>query len=50
MRGAVLDLEVTTGQANEGEHALHRVDAVATATGAPVKIITADQGYAYGKV
>ena len=48
--GVVLDVEVTTGQANEGDHVLDRVDAVAAVTGAPVKVVTADQGYAYGKV
>jgi IS5 family transposase len=48
--GVVLDVEVTTGQANEGDHVLARVDAVAAVTGAPVKVVTADQGYAYGKV
>ena len=48
--GVVLDLEVTTGQANEGDHVLARVDAVAEATGHPVATVTADQGYAYGKV
>jgi Transposase DDE domain len=48
--GVVLDVEVTTGQANEGDHVLGQVDAVAATTGAPVKVATADQGYAYGKV
>ena len=48
--GVVLDVEVTTGQANEGDHVLPQVDAVAQATGASVKTVTADQGYAYGKV
>jgi transposase len=48
--GVVLDVEVTTGQANEGDHVLPQVDAVAKATGASVKVVTADQGYAYGKV
>jgi transposase len=48
--GVVLDVEVTTGQANEGDHVLPQVDAVAAATNAPVKVVTADQGYAYGKV
>jgi transposase len=48
--GVVLDVEVTTGQANEGDHVLPQVDAVAATTGAPVKVATADQGYAYGKV
>ena len=50
VRGVVLDVEVTTGQANEGDHVLPQVDAVAAATGAPVRAATADQGYAYGKV
>jgi hypothetical protein len=48
--GVVLDVEVTTGQANEGDHVLPQVDAVTAATGAAVKTVTADQGYAYGKV
>lgn len=49
MFGIVLDVEVTTGQANEGDHVLPQVDAVAATTRAPVKVVTADQGYAYGK-
>jgi Transposase DDE domain len=48
--GVVLDVEVTTGQANEGDHVLPQVDAVAAVTGTPVGTVTADQGYAYGKV
>ena len=48
--GVVLDVEVTTGQANEGDHVLPQVDAVAAITNTPVKVVTADQGYAYGKV
>ena len=48
--GVVLDVEVTTGEANEGDHVLARVDAVGAMTGIPVKVATADQGYAYGKV
>ena len=48
--GVVLDVAVTTGQANEGDQVLPQVDAVAATTGTPVKVITADQGYAYGKV
>ncbi len=48
--GVVLDVEVTTGQANEGDHVLPQVDAVAATTGTSVKVATADQGYAYGKV
>jgi hypothetical protein len=48
--GVILDVEVTTGQENEGDHILARVDAVAQTTGTGVKTATADQGYAYGKV
>lgn len=48
--GVVLDVEVTTGEANEGDHILPQADAVAAATGCAIKVVTADQGYAYGKV
>lgn len=48
--GVVLDVDVTTGEANEGDHILSRVDAVAAATGNSVRTATADQGYAYAKV
>ena len=48
--GVVLDVEVTTGEANEGDHILPQVDAVTVTTGIKVKTVTADQGYAYGKV
>jgi hypothetical protein len=48
--GVVLDVQVTTGEANEGDHILAQVDAVAAATGKAVTTATADQGYAYGKV
>jgi len=48
--GVVLDVEVTTGEVNEGDHILPQVDAVAATTGSCVKTVTADQGYAYGKV
>ena len=48
--GVVLDVQVTTGQANEGDHILPLVDAVAAVTGTAVRTVTADQGYAYGKV
>jgi Transposase DDE domain len=50
MLGVVLDVEATTGQANEGDHILPQVDAMAAATGTAAKTVTADQGYAYGKV
>lgn len=48
--GVVLDVEVTTGEVNEGEQMLARLDAAATTTGAPIATVTADAGYAYGKI
>ena len=48
VRGVILDVEVTTGEANEGGE--RQADAVAVTTGTVIKTITADQGYAYGKV
>jgi transposase len=48
--GVVLDLEITTGEANEGDHIVQRVDGAAAATGRTAETVTADQGYAYGKV
>ena len=50
LRGVVLDVEVTTGEANEGGQIEMQVDAVAATTGMPIKTVTADPGYAYGKV
>ena len=48
--GVVLDVEVTTGEVNEGEQMLARLDAAAEMTGAPIATVTADAGYAYGKI
>jgi transposase len=48
--GVVLEVEITTGQVNEGEQMLARLDAAAAATGAPIATVTADAGYAYGKI
>ena len=50
VRGVILDVEVTTGEANEGGEIANQADAVAATTGIAIKTITADQGYAYGKV
>lgn len=50
LRGVILDVEVTTGEANEGGEIEGQADAVAATTGIAIKTITADQGYAYGKV
>ena len=48
--GVVLDVEVTTGEVNEGERMPTRLDAAAAATGAPIATVTADAGCAHGKI
>ena len=48
--GVVLDVEVTSGEVNEGEPFLARMDAVAALTGTAIKTVTADAGYAYAKL
>jgi transposase len=50
VRGVVLDVEVTTGEVNEGQVVLERIDAAAATTGQTITTVTADAGYAYGKV
>jgi len=50
LAGVVLDVEVTTGEVNEGEPFLPRMDAVASLTGTAIKTVTADAGYAYAKI
>jgi len=49
-RGVVLDVEVTTGERNEGDMIEPQVDAVRAATGQDITTVTADAGYAYAKV
>lgn len=48
--GVVLDVDVTTGEVNEGEQLLARLDATAQTTAAAVETVTADAGYAYAKI
>jgi transposase len=50
VRGVVLDVEVTTGEVNEGQIILERLDATAATTGQAITTATADAGYAYAKV
>ncbi len=50
LRGVVVDVEVTTGDLNEGQHIIEQVDRTAARTGIAIKTVTADAGYAYGKV
>jgi transposase len=49
-RGVILDVEVTTGELNEGQIVESRIDATMATTGARIAIATADAGYAYAKV
>jgi transposase len=49
-RGVILDVEVTTGELNEGQIVESRIDATMGTTGVPITIATADAGYAYAKV
>jgi hypothetical protein len=48
--GVVLHVEVTTGETNEGQQLLARLDAVAETTGVPIRTVTADAGHAYAKI
>lgn len=50
VRGVILDVEVTTGEINEGQVVEERVDATMATTGVPITTATADAGYAYAKV
>ena len=50
VRGVILDVELTTGQTNEGQVIIERIDAAAATTGRKPATVTADAGYAYGKV
>jgi transposase len=50
LRGVVLDVEVTTGEVNEGEPFLAQLDEVAAITGSTIDTVTADAGYAYAKI
>ena len=48
--GVILNVEVTTGEINEGQEILDRLDAIGKTTGAAIEVVTADAGYAYAKV
>ena len=50
LAGVVLDVEVTTGEVNEGEPLLARMDAIKDLTGMAIRTVTADAGYAYAKL
>lgn len=50
MRGVILDVEVTTGEVNEGQVVVERIDATMATTDRAITTTTADAGYAYAKV
>ena len=50
LRGVILEIEVTTGEINEGQRIVGQVDATMATTGVPMTTVTADAGYAYAKV
>jgi transposase len=50
VRGVIVDVEVTTGEINEGQVLEERVDAAMVTTGVGITTVTADAGYAYAKV
>lgn len=50
LRGVILDVEVTTGEINEGDCLLPGLDAAADMVGTSIKIATADADYSYAKV
>ena len=50
LAGVVVDVEVVTGEENEGMAVADRLDAVAETTGRAIATATMDAGYAYAKV
>lgn len=47
--GVIVDVEVTTGEASEGERLTQIIDRVERANGKPVERVTADAGYAHSR-
>lgn len=46
--GVIVDVGITTGQANEGKQLLEQVERIETTVGAHVACVTCDAGYAHG--
>jgi transposase len=46
--GIVIDVDLTTGEINEGTKLIETIERVATMTGSTIKRVTADKGYAHG--
>jgi IS5 family transposase len=47
--GVIVDVEVTTGEASEGEQLLPQIERIEANTGTKIKTLTADAGYAHGR-
>jgi transposase len=45
--GIIVDIEVTTGQANEGNQLPQQIERIETNTGQKPQVVTADKGYAH---
>ena len=50
VRDVVLDVAVATGETNDGDPLLPRLDATMAPTGIAIRTATADAGYAYAKI
>jgi len=46
--GIVVDVDLTTGEINEGTKLIETIERVSAMTGKPIKRVTADKGYAHG--
>ena len=46
--GVIVDVAVTTGEANEGKQLLEQVDRIEATVGTKVASVTCDAGYAHG--
>ena len=47
--GVIVDIDVTTGEASEGEQLADQIERVEANTGRKIKTVTADAGYAHSK-
>lgn len=48
--GVIVDVEITTGELNEGNELIATVERIEATIGTHIDIVTADAGYAYAKV
>ena len=46
--GVIVDVELTTGETNEGKQLLEQVERIEAATGKHLEVVTADASYAHG--